>query len=149
MAYDPVYGYLVAVSGQSIFTIDLNQGRFYMVGDAARQLGEAELFGIAFDSEGSGWYVDSAGIVGTVESYLGAVELTTSALTLSLETEDGMRSGMEYDELTGRLWISAGKRLYGVHVSDGYRLFRSGSTAGEMSCLLIRHYPSGRDQIMP
>lgn len=149
MAYDPVYGYLVAVSGQSIFTIDLNQGRFYMVGDAARQLGEAELLGIAFDSEGSGWYVDSAGIVGTVESYLGAVELTPSALTLSLETEDGMRTGMEYDELTGRLWISAGKRLYGVHVSDGYRLFRSGSTAGEMSCLLIRHYPSGRDQIMP
>ncbi len=143
MAYDPVYGYLVAVNDQMIFTIDLNQGRFYMVGDATQQLGEAELLGIAFDSEGRGWYVDSTGAVGTVESYLGVVELVPSALTIPLEQGSEVRSSVEYDELTGRLWIAAGKRLYGVHVSDGYRLFRSGTTAGEMSCLMIRHYPSG------
>ena len=92
--------------------------------------------------------MDSTGAVGTLESYLGVGDLMPSSLVLSLEAEDGMRSSMEYDELTGRLWISAGKQLYGVHVSDGYRLFRSGSTAGEMSCLMIRHYPSGRNQIV-
>lgn len=145
MAYDPVSGYLTAVSGQLIFSIDLNQGRFYMAGDTARTLGEAELLGIAFDSEGRGWYVDSAGTIGTVESYLGVVELMPSALTLPLGQEDQIHSSMEYDELTGRLWIAAGARLYGVQVSDVFRLFRSGTAAGEISCLLIRHYPRGRN----
>lgn len=99
MAYDPVSGYLTAVSDQLMVSIDLNQGRFYMAGDASRQLGGAELLGIAFDSDGNGWYADSAGAVGKVMSYLGAVELEPSGLVLPIGQDPGKRSGMEYDEL--------------------------------------------------
>ena len=145
MAYDPVSGYLTAVSDQLMVSIDLNQGRFYMAGDASRQLGGAELLGIAFDSDGNGWYADSAGAVGKVMSYLGAVELEPSGLVLPIGQDPGKRSGMEYDELSGRLWIAAGEHLYGIQASEGFRLFRSASVQGELSCLLIRHYPSGRN----
>lgn len=65
-------------------------------------------------------------------SYLGAVELGAVRPCPSHRQDPGKRSGMEYDELSGRLWIAAGEHLYGIQASEGFRLFRSASVQGRV-----------------
>ena len=51
---------------------------------------------------------------------------------------------MEYDELSGRLWIVWDGRLYGVERGQsGYTITRSIGIGDGMSCLFTRHWPEG------
>lgn len=145
MAYDPYTGYLVAAAGQCLFAIDAQRGRFYMAADGADTLGEASFRGVAFDSDGNGWYLDSEGRVGTVNGYLGSAELgePTQVMLGSGEPE---HTAMEYDELTGRLWIAWGTRLCAVEQwRSGYQITRALGLTGGVNCLFGRHYPSGKN----
>ena len=144
LAYDPASGYLVAVAGQCLFAIDVQHGRFYMAADASEQLGDAEFAGLAFDSGGSGWYVDSLGGVGEIRAYLGAADIGKAKTALPAGGEMPELSSMEYDELSGRLWVVWDGRLYGLERGQsGYTITRSIGIVGGASCLFTRHWPEG------
>lgn len=144
LTYDPYTGYLVAAAGQCLFAIDAQSGRFYMAADAAEQLGQAQFRGIAFDSDGNGWYLDSEGRIGTVDGYLAGAVLGEPVRVVQSGGEPASVS-MEYDELTGRLWIVWGTRLYAAErVRSGYQITRVMGLSGGVTCLIGRHYPGGK-----
>ena len=144
LAYDPATGYLAAAAGQCLFAIDVQHGRFYMAADVSEQLGDAEFAGLAFDSGGNGWYLDSRGGVGEIRTYLGAADLGKAETVLRTGGDVPELSSMEYDELSGRLWIVWDGRLYGVErVQNDYSITRSIGIGDGMSCLFTRHWPEG------
>ena len=144
LAYDPATGYLAAAAGQCLFAIDVQHGRFYMAADASEQLGDAEFAGLTFDSGGNGWYVDSRGGVGEIRAYLGAADLGKAETVLRTGGDVPELSSVEYDELSGRLWIVWDGRLYGAERGQsGYSITRSVGLGGGASCLFTRHWPEG------
>ena len=144
LAYDPATGYLAAAAGQCLFAIDVQHGRFYMTADASEQLGDAEFAGLTFDSGGNGWYVDSRGGVGEIRAYLGAADLGKAETVLRTGDDVPELSSVEYDELSGRLWIVWDGRLYGAERGQsGYSITRSVGLGGGASCLFTRHWPEG------
>lgn len=140
MAFDSVQCLLLAVSGRNCYSIDPVSGEIRRVYSMDECPEDRELVGVAFDDDGTGWFVDSKASLYRLEGYYVSSVVSTMVAEFHLASVPGTTS-LEYDQPRGVLWLRWGWSMYAVDLeAENLRAIRKGRVSGDVSCLFMPRY---------